>query len=194
MADAALGKFRTSDRTAVESGQWWGGMPVWVSVQRAGLRSATMFWPGSEAAIDGVRPWQWRRYAEDTRAIDNVQQVLQWLALPANQRPRFIPMYLDKLDPPTHDPGPSSTQAETARREGIAAIAPLLRGLRDHSQMATTNLLFVSDHGFDTVSYTHLDVYKRQAYAQGGAIGRHQPDGYLPPLRQSRCLVAAAGR
>ena len=97
-----------------------------------------MFWPGSEAAIDGVRPWQWRRYAEDTRAIDNVQQVLQWLALPANQRPRFITMYLDQVDAASHDHGPSSTQADTARREVDAAIAAL------------------------PVSYTHLDVYKRQ--------------------------------
>lgn len=75
MSDSILGKFRTADRSAVETGDWWGGVPVWVSVQRAGLRSATMFWPGSEAAIDGVHPWQWRHYAENTRAINSVQQV-----------------------------------------------------------------------------------------------------------------------
>jgi predicted AlkP superfamily pyrophosphatase or phosphodiesterase len=181
MSDAALGKFRTSDRTAVESGQWWGGMPVWVSVQRAGLRSATMFWPGSEAAIDGVRPWQWRRYAENTRAIDNVHQVLQWLALPANQRPRFITMYLDQVDAASHDHGPSSTQADTARREVDAAIAALLRGLRDHSQMATTNLLIVSDHGFDTVAAGHaLNVETMAAPNVAEAVSDGQVIGFAP--------------
>ena len=62
MSDRMLGKFRTSDRGAVENGAWWGARPVWVSVEKAGLRAATMFWPGSEAEIDGVRPGvpRWR--------------------------------------------------------------------------------------------------------------------------------------
>ena len=40
MSDAGLGKFRTSDRAAMAKSDWWGGVPVWVSVERAGLRSA----------------------------------------------------------------------------------------------------------------------------------------------------------
>ena len=152
MADAALGRFRTSDRMAVETGGWWGGTPVWVSAQRAGLRTATMFWPGSEAAIDGVRPWQWRPYRDDTPASESVAQVLQWLALPAHERPRFVTMYLDQVDEASHDHGPDSPQAIAARRDVDAAIAALLRGLRENGHVQAVNLLVVSDHGFDTIA------------------------------------------
>ena len=152
MADAALGSVRTADRDAVEASGWWqGATPVWVSVQRAGQRSATMFWPGSEAAIAGTRPWQWRQYHDGTRASDSVQQVLQWLALPARQRPRFVTMYLDQVDEASHNHGPESAQAISARHEVDTALAVLLQGLRTHDALATTNLLVVSDHGFATV-------------------------------------------
>ncbi|MDE2408585.1 MAG: alkaline phosphatase family protein [Xanthomonadaceae bacterium] len=151
MQDAQLGRFRTADHAAVATGAWWGGVPVWVSVERAGLRAATMFWPGSEAAIDGVRPWQWRKYAENTRAADSVAQVLAWLALPAAERPRFVTLYLDQVDEASHAHGPDSTQAIAARRTVDDAIAQLLDGLREQRTLASTNLLVVSDHGFETV-------------------------------------------
>jgi predicted AlkP superfamily pyrophosphatase or phosphodiesterase len=181
MSDSTLGKFRTADRSAVETGDWWGGVPVWVSVQRAGLRSATMFWPGSEAAIDGVHPWQWRHYAENTRAINSVQQVLQWLALPANQRPRFITMYLDQVDDASHNHGPNSPQADAARREVDAAIAALLKELADDNQIANTNLLVVSDHGFDTVPAGHtLNVEQMAPPSVAEAVSDGQVIGFAP--------------
>ena len=50
-------KFALSNKAAVADARWWDdGTPIWVSAERAGIRTATMFWPGSEAAIHGVRP------------------------------------------------------------------------------------------------------------------------------------------
>src|SRR3546814_9317314 len=45
MRDAELGGFKLSDRDAVGDGRWWGGEPIWITAQKAGLRSATMYWP-----------------------------------------------------------------------------------------------------------------------------------------------------
>ncbi len=151
MSDAALGKFRTSDDVAVGTSGWWDGTPVWVSVQRAGLRAAAMFWPGTEAAVQSVRPWQWRPYREGTRAASSVAQVMQWLREPPRERPRFITMYLDQVDEASHAHGPDSREADAARREVDDAISTLLRELRRNGRLPSTNLVLVSDHGFDTV-------------------------------------------
>lgn len=52
MQDPVLGAFSLNRRDAVGDGRWWQeGEPIWVSAHKAGLRTATMFWPGSEAAI-----------------------------------------------------------------------------------------------------------------------------------------------
>ena len=60
-------------------------------------------------------------------------------------------MYLDQVDEASHNHGPESTQAISARHEVDTALATLLQGLRTHDALATTNLLVVSDHGFATV-------------------------------------------
>src|SRR5690606_1630797 len=60
MWDPELGEFRLNLREAVGDGRWWGGEPAWVGAHKAGLRTATMFWPGAEAEIAGVRPDRWR--------------------------------------------------------------------------------------------------------------------------------------
>ena len=151
MSDSALGRFRTSDQAAVRTGGWWGGVPVWVSVERAGLRSATMYWPGSEAEVAGVRPSHWRTYRDGTPSADSVAQVLQWLDAPPAQRPRFVTMYLSQVDDASHDHGPDAAQADAARRDVDGAIGTLLKGLAQRGLDTSTNLLVVSDHGFETV-------------------------------------------
>ena len=81
MRDPAIAeRFTLSSETAKDPA-WWGGEPLWVTAIRQGRRAATMFWPGSEAAIGGVRPTYWKPYDKSLSAADRVVQVLKWLAL-----------------------------------------------------------------------------------------------------------------
>src|SRR5262249_3070905 len=60
MRDPAIpDRFTMAAQTAKDA-IWWQGEPVWVTAIRQGRRAATMFWPGSEAPIDGVRPTFWK--------------------------------------------------------------------------------------------------------------------------------------
>src|SRR5690606_7032941 len=97
MHDAELGDFSLSDRDAVGDGRWWGGEPIWTTAQKAGLRSATMYWPGSEAEINGVRPTQWRAFDAGVDAGERVDQVLAWLDQPAATRPPHVALYVQTV-------------------------------------------------------------------------------------------------
>src|SRR3546814_4786959 len=119
-----LGGFKLSDRDAVGDGRWWGGEPIWITAQKAGLRSATMYWPGSEAAIGGVWPSQWRPFDEHVTADQRVDQVLAWLDQPAATRPRIVTRYFDMVDSAAHGHGPDSPPAHAAL---AAAGAPIDR-------------------------------------------------------------------
>ena len=81
MYDEALGDFRLSDREAVGNGDWYAdGEPIWVTAERAGLPTATLSWPGSEAAVRGVRPTRWYPF-DDTRPMElRIDTVLGWIA------------------------------------------------------------------------------------------------------------------
>ncbi|MBS0226162.1 MAG: alkaline phosphatase family protein [Proteobacteria bacterium] len=151
MHDTVLGDFKVSDEKAVSDSRWWGGEPVWVSVEKAGLHSATMYWPGSQAAITGVRPSQWRPYDKSTSANARADTVNAWLEEPAATRPAFVTLYFDEVDEAEHDHGPGSPEAVDALHEVDAAIGRVIDTLRARGQLDHTNIVLVSDHGFAKV-------------------------------------------
>jgi len=152
MVDSALGDFRLSDRDAVGNGAWYGdGEPLWVTAENAGLRTATLSWPGSEAPVHGVRPTRWLPF-DDTRPIDaRVDLVLDWLSEPAATRPAFATLYFEHTDSAGHGYGPDSPQLHAALRAVDAALARLVDGLRARGLQDRVNLVVVSDHGMAEV-------------------------------------------
>ncbi len=149
MLDPVLGGFKLSDRAAVGDGRWWGGEPIWVGAEKAGLPSATLYWPGSEAEIAGRRPTRWFAYTDDTampleRRVDTV---LGWLGEPGRTRPRIATLYFETVDKQAHSYGPHSPQAHAAVRAVDAALGRLVAGLQARGQLDDVNLVIVSDHG-----------------------------------------------
>ncbi|MFL6587108.1 MAG: ectonucleotide pyrophosphatase/phosphodiesterase [Luteimonas sp.] len=152
MVDASLGDFRLSDREAVGNGAWYGdGEPLWVTAENAGLRTATLSWPGSEAPVHGVRPTRWYPF-DDTRPLDTrVDMVLDWLSEPAATRPAFATLYFEHTDSAGHDYGPDSPQLHAALQAVDAALGRLVEGLRTRGLQDRVNLVVVSDHGMAEV-------------------------------------------
>lgn len=152
MRDATLGGFKVSDEAAVTNAAWWaGGEPIWTAAERAGLGSAVMFWPGSEADHDGLRPRQYHRFDYTVTADARVDQLLQWMDLPAATRPRLLLGYFDKVDSQAHAFGPHSPEARTALRDTDAAIGRLMAGIDARGLSGHVNLVVVSDHGMADV-------------------------------------------
>lgn len=152
MRDPDLGEFHLHDRQAVEDARWWGGEPIWVTAERQGLRTATMFWPGSEAAIGGVRPSEWRRYDGGLSLSDRVETVLGWLAGPAAERPRFVTLYFEEPNETSHAYGPDAPETRAELAEVDARVADLLAGIERLDLAGGVDVVVVSDHGMADVS------------------------------------------
>ncbi len=144
-------RFALSKREAVTDRRWWDmAEPFWVTAEKAGVKTGTMFWPGSEADIQGVRPSQWAVFDEKMSPDTRVDTLLGWLDLPAEQRPRLLTLYFDQVDHAGHDFGPDSPQIAQAVAEVDAALGRLRAGLQQRGLQA--NLVIVSDHGMSAVS------------------------------------------
>lgn len=151
MIDPAIeGKpFALSNRAAVEDRRWWDqAEPVWVTAEKAGVRTATMFWPGSEAAIGGVRPTHWLPFDGEMPNPARVAQLLAWLDSP--ERPRFLTLYFDTVDHDGHEFGPDAPETTRAVAEIDARIGDLIAGLKARGIAA--NIVLVSDHGMINVA------------------------------------------
>ncbi len=141
---------------------WWNeAEPVWVTAERAGIRTAAMFWPGSAVpwgghaagwgpVDDGTLPQDWQQFSMQVSNLQRVNSVVDWLRRPAEIRPEFVTLYFDIVDSAGHGGGPDSEQANAALREVDADIAMLVDGLDRLGQPA--NLVIVSDHGMAATS------------------------------------------
>ena len=137
-------RFALSNREAVGDRRWWDeAEPVWVTAEKAGIATATMFWPGSEAPIHGVRPRQWLPFDGAMPNPARVAQVLAWID--QSQRPAFMTLYFDTVDHDGHEFGPDAPETTRAMAEVDGRIGNLVAGLKARGVAA--NIVLVSDHG-----------------------------------------------
>lgn len=130
---------------------WWDeAEPIWVTAGKQGIRTATMFWPGSEVAIHRARPDDWQRFDEHVSNSQRVDAVVDWLRRPAVNRPRFVTLYFDTVDTAGHKFGPGDAETNKAVAEVDQRIGDLVAGLDAIGQPA--NVVIVSDHGMAETS------------------------------------------
>jgi predicted AlkP superfamily pyrophosphatase or phosphodiesterase len=152
MFDPEFGEKFSLGSPSVQEGKWWGGEPVWVTAQKHGLRAACMFWPGSEAEIGGMRPWEWRKFDYKVTPEDRVRTVLDWLAKPEAERPRLITLYFHEADTAGHKFGPDSLETAAAVATVDAAVGQLREGVHRLGLDGVVNYVIVSDHGMADLS------------------------------------------
>jgi ectonucleotide pyrophosphatase/phosphodiesterase family member 5 len=178
MRDADLGAFSMGIRSAVEDARWWNDAePIWVTAEQAGIPTATMFWPGSEAAVRGIRPHRWLRFDGAMPEAARVDQLLAWLE--DRPQPGFATLYFDTVDHDGHEFGPDSAQVNAAVAKVDAEIGRLLAALQQRGINA--NIIVVADHGMAQVSNERrilldalIDPAKLQLVA-GGAVASITP-------------------
>lgn len=140
-------------RTGSGDGRWWYGEPLWVTADKQGLRSACEFWPGSEAEIEGHRPDYWHHYDAKVSEVDRVHQVLEWLRLPADQRPRYLTLYFEAVDTMGHKFGPATPEVRDALLKIDDAIGRLVDGVQQLGLAHAVNYVITSDHGMARISH-----------------------------------------
>ncbi len=137
------------NRSMVEDGSWYGGVPLWVLAEQQQMLTASYFWVGSEAPVQGVRPTYYYKYNEKTPFEERVKTVVNWLELPEEKRPHLITLYLPEVDHAGHLFGPNAPETEAA----VHALDDNIRKLTE--AVAATglpvNYIFVSDHGMTEI-------------------------------------------
>jgi predicted AlkP superfamily pyrophosphatase or phosphodiesterase len=151
-------------KTSAGDGSFFGGEPIWVTAEKAGIRTAAYFWTGSEAEIKGVRPSHWFPFDTTVADLTKFGQAAQWLRLPAAERPHLIMIYSRVVDSAGHKFGPDAPETMDAVRLADRTLAALRDTLAQFASLRV-DLIVVSDHGLNYVPPDH-----------------HIPmDGFVPP-------------
>ena len=147
-------------RDRVQDPYYYSGTPLWKLAKDNNIRSASFFWVGSELPKEELRPDYYYPYDESIADTLRVDQVVNWLNLPAYERPHFITLYFSSPDHEGHVFGPESAEARNAVLNADRLLARLTDGVKKTG--LPVNMIIVSDHGMlamkdEPATYIFLD-------------------------------------
>jgi len=170
---------------------WWSeAEPLWAGAEKIGIRSASMFWPGSIVAYDGVRPEDWFPWNENVTMTQRVDGVLDWVRRPPAIRPRFITLYFDTVDTAGHHHGPDSPEVDQALKDVDAQIGRLRGGLAELKQPA--DLVIVADHGMASTSADRVVMVHDIASPADYHLIDEGPVALIDPVSGHEAALAAS--
>jgi len=167
--------YKVSNINAVRDSSWYGGEPLWVLAEKAGMLTASFYWVGSEAAIDGVRPTYYYKYNEKIPIDRRISAVKSWLELPEAKRPHLITFYFPEVDHMEHLHGVDAPETAAA----VKFVDQSIEKLYDSCKLTglPINFIVLSDHGFanlDTTKYLSAPVLDTSHYLiRGGSALTH---------------------
>ncbi|SFU16319.1 Predicted pyrophosphatase or phosphodiesterase, AlkP superfamily [Algoriphagus locisalis] len=139
----------------VQDGSWYGGTPLWVLAEQNDMVSASYFFVGSEADVQGVYPTYYYPYDGRVSNMTRVTEVFKWLELPEEKRPRLITLYFSDMDDTGHRYGPSNDEKLTTTLTKLDyELGALFEGLKSYD--LDINVIVVSDHGMMDVTPDHF--------------------------------------
>ena len=145
-------EFSLGNKDTRSKGYYYGGDPVWLTAKHQGVKTATVFWVGSDVAIQGEHPTYWRDY--QTEQMDfpgRVDEIIRLLKLPEKDRPHLVMAYFEEPDRSGHNYGPMHRMT----RRAVENMDLLLSGLWARIQLLPfadkVNLIVTGDHGMASV-------------------------------------------
>lgn len=170
---------------------WWTeAEPLWITAEHAGVRTATMFWPGSNVDFDKTRPRDWWLYAKENSEAQRVDAVIDWLRRPAAARPQFVTLYFDTVDTAGHENGPDDAKTDAAIAAVDAQVGRLVDGVA--ALGVATNYVIVADHGMAATSPDRIvELWKMVRAEDVRMLGYGSVVGLAPQPGRDRRVARA---
>ncbi|XP_060854448.1 ectonucleotide pyrophosphatase/phosphodiesterase family member 5-like isoform X1 [Rhopalosiphum padi] len=138
-------------------------VPIWIQneVNGDGRYSGVMMWPGSDFAYQGKKPTYMQIYNHSMLWNTRIDKIMSWIK-DENKPANLVYMYFDEPDKTGHLKGINSKEIQDQIVRVDVALGYLLDHIKSENLENKINLIILSDHGMDTVTYDrmiHLDKY-----------------------------------
>ena len=132
---------------------WLDVPPIWVLAEQQNIRSAVFFWVGSETNWNNIGA-SYRKAPFDASIKEEVkiEQILNWLDMNDEQRPRLIMSYWDGTDELAHQQGPISDDISQQMARQNKLLTSLLSEIDKREAWDYVTIFVVSDHGMTAVN------------------------------------------
>lgn len=151
-ADDLKSDYNKGDKSTVADGRFYTGEPIWTTAELQGTKAATLFWVGSEAEVNGVRPTISIKYNQSLPFEARIDSVFNWLSLPEVKRPHLIMWYYHEPDWTGHVKGPRSKELVVEIEKLDTFLGDFFTKMRTLPIFKQLNFIVTSDHGMGQLS------------------------------------------
>ncbi|XP_015216007.1 ectonucleotide pyrophosphatase/phosphodiesterase family member 7 [Lepisosteus oculatus] len=147
---------KLSHKATQNRSEWWdnGVMPLWITAQNQGLKTASFHYPGGGANYSGQSVY--RSLVEsynhpdsnETEWRENIETVMDWFS---KEDFDFVTLYYGEPDKVGHQKGPETEERRAIIRQIDKTIGFLLEAIERHNLKDRLNVIITSDHGMTTI-------------------------------------------
>lgn len=147
-------QYAISDSVTRNDPKYYLGEPIWITAQKQGIKTGSLYWIGSDIPIKGNHPTYYKIWA-DTPRLDFAQRVdtaVAWLSKPEEERPRLIMLYIEEPDGTGHRFGPKSMETGMMVHRMDSLMGVLTRKISALPIADRINVIITADHGMTEIS------------------------------------------
>lgn len=145
-------EYSLSNKETRADSRYYGGDPVWLTAKHQGVKTATVFWVGSDVAVKGEYPTYWRDYQTEQLDFESrVDEIIRLLSLPEQDRPHLVMAYFEEPDRSGHDNGPMHRNTRLAVENMDLLLSKLWARIQLLPFADKVNFIVTGDHGMASV-------------------------------------------
>ena len=147
-------KYSMGDDSCRYDPHYYLGEPIWVTAQKQGVKTAAIYWVGSDICVGGTYPTYYRDWDEEPHWTfeQRVDEAIRLLSLPESERPRLVMVYFDEPDHTGHGYGPISPETKAVAEQMDSLMRDFYRRLKALPIGKRINFILAADHGMTEIS------------------------------------------
>lgn len=147
-------RYSMYDSESVSNGDYYLSEPIWATAEKNGNKSATYFWIGSEAKINGYRPSIYKKYDPEVTYTARVDSVFKWFSMDYENRPNLAMLYFNEPDRSAHIHGSEHENTLNMVTHMDSILGYIEKNISQLEIKDSLDVIIVSDHGMVDISVT----------------------------------------
>ena len=189
--------FSMGDSLTRYNPEYYLGEPIWVTAEKQGVKTASIYWVGSDVLIEGVLPtyaypwWEKPHLSFEERA----NEAVRLLSLPKKDRPRLVMLYFDEPDETSHNYGPFAPETKSVIHRLDSIVGNMYQQLRALPHGDKINIIVTADHGMEEISndrFVDWDDYLKPSWYEH-IIGTNPTNIYAKENCVDSIMTALSG-
>ncbi|KAI0464849.1 hypothetical protein LJB42_000060 [Komagataella kurtzmanii] len=136
--------------------EWWGGEPIWKTLDSNNITTSVHMWPGSEVPFETGQPLQVDPYNGSESLDSKKSTIFNWLDKDISERPELILSYVPIIDSLGHKFGTHGEKLTEGLKSVDFFLDSVYQGITERNLTDIVNFIVVSDHGMAPTSNQRL--------------------------------------